>query len=147
MTWEIGRARRGFSLLELIISLGLIALLATFFAVRFSNNPVEGELMDCAVHLKQFASRASRLSSAFRTSQSVLFREKGELPSGVRFELLRLREKEFRPPLPEGESWLFESTGLAEPIQARFAKEDAYIELEFNPLTAHADVERSYFPE
>ena len=45
----------------------------------------------------------------------------------------------------EGESivWQFQSTGLCEPVSIRLAREDSYIIMHMNPLTARVDEEES----
>ena len=45
----------------------------------------------------------------------------------------------------EGESivWQFQSTGLCEPVSIRVAREDSYIIMHMNPLTARVDEEEA----
>ncbi len=43
--------------------------------------------------------------------------------------------------------WVFQPSGLCNPVRVQFRKGDAWIEVAFNPLTADAQDERYYFPE
>jgi len=57
-------------------------------------------------------------------------------------------------PLPEGERakagqgrWVFQPSGLCNPLRVHFRKGNAWIEIAFNPLTADVQDEHHYFPE
>lgn len=48
--------------------------------------------------------------------------------------------------VPEGVEWVFEPSGLCEPLSVRFTRRDGYVEIDFNPLTAGVQEERLYIP-
>ena len=57
-------------------------------------------------------------------------------------------------PLPQGDKadagqgrWVFQPSGLCNPLRVHFRKGDAWIEVAFNPLTADVQDEHHYFPE
>ena len=57
-----------------------------------------------------------------------------QLDELMRLEVRRWGEKHFRK--PEGDAWVFESSGICEPIGIKFIHQKGFIEMEFNPLTA-----------
>jgi len=158
MTLETGRTDSGFSLLEVIISLGIIAILTTLFAVQFVGNPIEEELEAASAALQKFAQKGARHATAFHSVHSIQFDSESihfaagkdqvetyQLPLGVQFDVRRFGENEWRTPA-ENESWSFPPTGLCEPLSVRFSKEKAFIELSFDSLTARIQKENSFFP-
>lgn len=60
--------------------------------------------------------------------------ENFELAENMRLEVRRWGEKFFRP--PEGDAWVFEPSGICEPIGVKLVHDDGSIEMQFNPLTA-----------
>ena len=78
-----------------------------------------------------------------------------ELASGMTCHLLfwgKTRWAEAGEPAPvESEPgrdrWVFQPSGLCNPLRVQFRKESAWIEVAFNPLTADTQEERHYFPE
>ena len=57
-----------------------------------------------------------------------------DLGDNLRLQVMRWGEKFFRK--PEGDLWIFEPSGICEPIAIRLVHEDGSIEMQFNPLTA-----------
>ena len=57
-----------------------------------------------------------------------------QLDDDMRLEVRRWGDKHFRP--PEGDSWVFEPSGICEPLSVRLYHPAGVIEMEFNPLTA-----------
>ena len=47
---------------------------------------------------------------------------------------------------PDAERWIFQPSGLVEPLTVRFTRADAYVEISFNPLTGEPERERYHFP-
>jgi len=47
---------------------------------------------------------------------------------------------------PDEERWVFQPSGLVEPLTVRFLRGDAYVEFGFNPLTGETEEEKYYFP-
>ena len=57
-----------------------------------------------------------------------------QLDELMTLEVRRWGEKFFRK--PEGDAWVFEPSGICEPIGIKLIHEKGFIEMEFNPLTA-----------
>jgi prepilin-type N-terminal cleavage/methylation domain-containing protein len=53
---------------------------------------------------------------------------------GIRMEVRHWREEKWHPPMPD--TWIFEQSGLCEPINIRFISDVASVEVSFDPLTA-----------
>ena len=47
---------------------------------------------------------------------------------------------------PEEDHWVFQPTGMCEPMILRFQRGEGWLEITFNPLTASVDDESYYFP-
>lgn len=69
---------------------------------------------------------------------------KHELGDGVAVEVRRWNAAEWVA--PEEEEWVFEPSGLCEPLSVRFTRKGGYVEIDFNPLTAGVQDERLYIP-
>jgi type II secretory pathway pseudopilin PulG len=65
------------------------------------------------------------------------------LPSGTVLTLQRWGDKDWIK--PKEERWIFQGTGLTEPLSFRFQRGESWIEIDLNPLTASIDEERSTF--
>ena len=57
-----------------------------------------------------------------------------QLDELMTLEVRRWGEKYFRK--PEGDAWVFEPSGICEPIGIKLIHDKGFIEMEFNPLTA-----------
>ena len=57
-----------------------------------------------------------------------------QLDELMSLEVRRWGEKYFRK--PEGDAWIFEPSGICEPIGIKLIHQKGFIEMEFNPLTA-----------
>lgn len=57
-----------------------------------------------------------------------------ELPDDVAVELLRWGGTEWTP--AAGHTWVFEQTGISEPITIRVSSPNGYVQMVFHPLTA-----------
>ncbi len=57
-----------------------------------------------------------------------------QLDDLMRLEVRRWGEKYFRK--PEADTWVFEPSGICEPIHIKLIHQKGFIEMEFNPLTA-----------
>lgn len=70
-----------------------------------------------------------------------------ELPEGVTLEVQRWGEP-LPMPLTDGRlhSWVFQPSGLCNPVRVRFGEGEGYHEAFFNTLTADIDHERYYVP-
>ena len=61
--------------------------------------------------------------------------ESYELDDDMRLEVRRWGEKHFREP-EEHDTWIFEPSGICEPLAIKLISPDGKVEMEFNPLTA-----------
>jgi len=164
---RIPGARRvpAFTLLEMLITLGVIALFAGYFVLRFDDGRTEEALTQASSELRIAALRSKRQSYAFRQDRHIVLVPGGfvatdrplpedylpgvgELPSGAAFTALPrgVRMEWQLPGSPAWESrepfvWSFRSSGLSDPIAVRFTFEHSYTLLRFNVLTGLADEE------
>lgn len=67
-----------------------------------------------------------------------------DLATEVGLEVRRWKSKEWI--VPNGVEWVFEPSGLCEPLSVRFTRHDGYVEVDYNPLTAGVQDERLYIP-
>ncbi|MDB6132444.1 MAG: Prepilin-type N-terminal cleavage/methylation protein [Verrucomicrobiales bacterium] len=76
----------------------------------------------------------------FQTTDQQMGRSTGiqsyVLEPGIRMEVRHWGEAKWHPPMPD--SWVFEHSGLCEPINIRFISETASVTASFDPLTAAA---------
>jgi len=162
-----GRAG-GFSLLEILVTLGVIALFVGFFTLRFDDGPAEEALSKAAGDLKGAALTAKREAQAFRTGRYVVL-----TPGG--FSLADRPPRPDQPdswhggpapgtdarwfPLPPGVTmvwrepgtsqwkgresyvWHFRESGLSDPVAVRFTHGRSYWVLDFHVLTGMAEEE------
>ena len=69
-----------------------------------------------------------------------------ELPEGLRYEVRFWGEPEPVPLTTRHRSWVFQPTGICNPIRVRFEKGSGYAEASFNALTAQIDEEGFHAP-
>ena len=66
------------------------------------------------------------------------------LPRGTIYQITPFAsDKALRP---DGQRWIFQPTGLCEPIAVRIMEDEAWIEVRFDPLTASIEDESYYIP-
>jgi hypothetical protein len=70
-------------------------------------------------------------------------RKRFEVPEGVAIELMRWGSAEWVP--ARSQAWVFEQTGICEPLKVRVSSQRGWIEMEFNPLTASVADEANHF--
>jgi prepilin-type N-terminal cleavage/methylation domain-containing protein len=167
-TWRTSGRHAGFTLLEIVVSLAIVSILGTLFAVSFAGDSTEERLREPANALKRLARTANRQAAAFRDDYRITFFEDGyflsraALPDRRAAEESAIESYRLRPDAgvtleirraggarwirPDGDEWLFQPAGLSEPIAVRFSRASSFIELTFNPMTAAVDSERSRFP-
>jgi prepilin-type N-terminal cleavage/methylation domain-containing protein len=139
--------RRGFTLIEVIIVVVMIAVLTAMAAFSFAgfgdDLSVKGP-SDELIRLSKTAVRAAAIQGrpftiAFGESDFALLGWEGKggnqvaLPEGTKLSIMRWGQKEWQP--AEGQSWLFGANGLCDPIRVRFESGEATLEMAFNPLT------------
>ncbi len=69
------------------------------------------------------------------------------LDHGILLWVRRWNEPDFRAPRAPFERWVFEPGGICEPLSLRLTYGDAYMNMTFNPLTAHAEDEELVIPD
>jgi prepilin-type N-terminal cleavage/methylation domain-containing protein len=142
---EAGRASRGFTLFEILLALGILAVLlgvtVPMVAESFGENPVES--MTRRIEDSVQAARASALDSG--ESRRLGLDERGlvslsssiphaELPEGWKLQVRRFTETRFRRP-ERGEFWEFNGAGICEPLALRLVGEEDSATLQFDALT------------
>lgn len=76
---------------------------------------------------------------------SNIFYETYELPDGVDYELLFWGQSEWVPMQPgRFERWVFQPSGMSQPLKIRVSMENAFFEVEFHPLTGDVKNERGW---
>lgn len=158
------RPHRGFTILEVLIVLGIIALFAGFFMARFDSGREEELLTRASTEIRGFALKSKKRSFTFRKNQYLIFTPRafwtsenppspGDLlgnPQGAGEELFKVPEgvgMQILPPgakewfKPKGHVWTFRSSGLSDPMKVRFTIGNSYTLLSFNVLTGLADEE------
>ncbi|MDF1824043.1 MAG: prepilin-type N-terminal cleavage/methylation domain-containing protein [Verrucomicrobiales bacterium] len=164
MTSPTGRGS-GYSLLEVLITLAIIALFSGFFLLRFDDGR-EGELLaGTTAELRSAATLAKKRSYAFKRDHYVVFDRKRfwltdrEPTAGTPIidpneeagdEVYPIPEELFLELLPLGATkwmplnrfvWRFRDSGLSEPIGLRLTVGRSYTSLKFNALTGLAEEE------
>ena len=164
MTSPTGRVR-GFTLLEVLITLAIIALFSAVFLLRFDDGRAEELLSESASELKAAALLAKKRSHAFREDQFIHFDGQNYVVTNVASSSLNSGESvigsdddliytipsdvsvEIQPfgvnrwiPLRE-HTWHFRSSGLNEPLEIRLSIGQNYTVLAFHSLTGLAEEE------
>jgi len=159
--------QRGFTLLEIIVSIAIASILVTMFAVRFATESKGEALQQPAMEIRKMARAANRNASAYRDEYRITFFKDGfflsRVPIFERFQAdeasidqfllgegsgINLEVRRFGNPKwirPNGTAWVFQPTGLSEPISVKLSNEDGFMEMTFNPMTATVDDERFIF--
>ena len=168
--------RTGFTLVEIIITISIIALLLGVTLLSINAVSSERKLREPAETIKDFAKQArmyaiveQRPHQVLLTAQSVHLQSSGhvltedmvsfggdlsqEIPSikmvrldpDLRLQIRRWSEENWRD--VKVESWVFEHTGICEPLSIRLFRysDGSYLEITFNPLTASVEAEASEF--
>lgn len=166
----------GFTLIEIVITLSIIALLLGMTVLTINSVSSERQLRTPAEVLKDFAKQARmfaiveqrphqvlitprslRLQSSGQSLNEDYINIKGEvaedIPAIKRYDLeedtrmliRRWNEAEWRP--VKADSWVFEHSGICEPLSIRFERvtDGSYLELTFNALTANVEFESGQF--
>lgn len=153
------RRLRGYTLLEILMVLAIIALLVgaavpmiTGFSREQRFRDVMRDLLILAKTARTEAMTSGRATEIIFAPKAFGLRRPGEeepsdvskIPSGMKMALRPLGEE--RPQKPDGQRWIFQPTGLCEPITVILTEGDAYLEVDFDPLTAGMAEERYNFP-
>lgn len=158
------QSSRGFTLLEMGLVLFILLLIAGVAIPATSGLITEEQLRQHSNELLLYARTARRLAVSENRPYEIRFAEKSfslepyltgenrnpdvvsdhELTSGVSYAVQRWNEKELGK--PEDQSWIFQPSGICEPIRVRFQNGRNWIEIAINPLTARAQEETYHFP-
>jgi type II secretory pathway pseudopilin PulG len=155
---------RGFTLIEVLVSFFLLMLIIGVGALSLSAQSDKKKLVEPASEFKALARKGLQLAISNRRPFAIALREDGfalgeanirvdnefpgsdddegssstiknyQLDDDMRLEVRRWGDKHFRP--PDGDSWVFEASGICEPLSVRLYHPAGVIEMEFNPLTA-----------
>jgi len=169
-------AGRGFTLVEVVISIALVLLMIGIATVSMGSLAAERRLREVTSTVKDYAKKARaqalleqrafqiQFQPDFVSVQALqpvgddeialnsLFAVEGEavraqelrryeIPGEFRIEILRWNRKEWIQ--ARNQTWVFEQSGICEPLGVRVTGEDGYIEMQFNPLTANVEEEAS----
>lgn len=158
-TGRMARACGGYTLLEIALVVTIITLLIGAVVPLTSGYTREQRLRDVARELLVLAKTAR--TEAMTTGRAVqLVFDKGsfgllrpgdeepsdavDLPAGIGLSVTPYgAEKGDRA---NGQRWVFQPTGICEPIAVRIAEDDAWLEISFDPLTASIADESYHIP-
>jgi len=153
----------GFTLLEMSMVLFILLLLIGAAIPMTSGLIAEERLRRHANELLLYARTARRLAVSENRPYEIRFAEKmfllepylvagnskGEvvsshaLTSDTLYGVQRWGEKEFGK--PDDESWVFQPSGICEPIRVHFQNGKNWLEFGFNPLTGRSQEETYFF--
>lgn len=149
------RDGRGFSLLELIAVLAVFSLILGMAAFPVADLLRQQAFEEPVASLKQMARQAAGLASSRNRRHVIRLEPSGatlvrsgaaapidqvQFPASVRFSIRPWGGSTFME--PEAYDWIFDASGLCEPIRVRFEENDSFFEVEFHPLGAGVREER-----
>jgi prepilin-type N-terminal cleavage/methylation domain-containing protein len=140
------RAARGFTLFEILLALGIVAVLLGITVPMVMEAFGESETETVTRMIEE--STAAAHTSALETGEArrLGLDDRGlvslasgiphaELPEGWKLQVRRFTETRFRRP-ERGEYWEFNGAGICEPLALRLTGETESVTLQFDPLTA-----------
>jgi len=144
----------------MIMVMTMIAILATSAALAISTLAKDEILRKSAQRLRVFAKTAQREAFVERRAHQIVMTETNfflvpsEDPDDVKLEYFLPAEVAYRIRFrldpdwrrPAGDVWSFQPAGLCEPLVVQFTRADAWIELEFDPLTGSVTREEFHLP-
>ena len=150
---------RGFTLIEIAIVLAIIVLIIGAAVPLSSGFMREQRLRDVVRELLVLAKTGRAEAMASGRATAIVFDKNGfslarsanqesaetfALPRGMSYVLVPFGgEKAVKP---DGQRWIFQPTGLCEPVSFRVKEEDAWMRVTFDPLTANIADEEYYIP-
>lgn len=155
-----GRGPGGYTLLEIALVVAIIVLLvgaavplATGFVREQRLRDTVRELLVLAKTARADAVTTGRatevvfLKNGFALKRGTDDEEAGEsvrLGRGMSYRLFPFGSE--KPLKPDGQRWIFQPTGLCEPLAVRIIEGEGWIEVRFDPLTAGIADESYYIP-
>lgn len=149
----------GFTLIEIALVLAIIVLIVGA-AIPFSSGFIrEQRLRDVVRELLVMAKTARSEAMTTGRAGAVVFDKKGfgmlragaeepsesfSLPKGMSYVVVPFGEE--KAIKPDGQRWIFQPSGLCEPITFRVEEGEAYMSVAFDPLTANIAEEAYSIP-
>ncbi|MFM8984418.1 MAG: type II secretion system protein [Spartobacteria bacterium] len=140
------RARQGYTLFEILLALGIVAVLLGISVPLVTDSFRESEAETLAKLVEQTVQATH--SSALETGEAkrlglddrgLVSKTPGmpnaELPKGWKLQIRRFTETRFRRP-ERGEFWEFNGAGISEPVALKLTGDEESLVLQFDPLTA-----------
>lgn len=158
-TASIGGCVRGYTLLEIAIVVSIIVLLVGAAIPLSSGFVREQRLRDVVREILVLAktARSDAMTSGgraviiFDNKSFGLLRPGDEepsevyaLPTGIVYDILPFGTD--RRVRPDGLRWVFQPSGLLEPLAVRVMEDEAWMEVRFDPLTAALSDESYHIP-
>lgn len=163
------RSRSGFSLIELVVAMALVMLLIALGLGSMSTLTNTRALQEPMAKVREFAKKARTLAILEQRPYRLEIRPHGvaifsavsgpgllsppeggpppslvdlfEWDENVVMRVKRWRMVEFAE--PSAQAWIFERSGLCEPITVRVDSPHGFVEMSFNALDAHVEDEAS----
>ena len=143
------RRARGYTLLEIAMVVAIIVLIIGAAVPLTSGFTREQRLRDVVRELLVFAKTARTDAMTTGRAAEVVFAKNGfalrrpgekeaaesfKMPRGMRYVIEPFgADKAVRP---DGQRWIFQPTGLCEPVTVRVEEDDAWMQVTFDALTA-----------
>ena len=158
-TGRAGRWTGGYTLLEIALVVAIIVLLVGAVVPLTSGFVREQRLRDAVRELLVLAKTARMEAMTSGRAAELVFEKGGfvlrrpgdeegsesvKLVRGMTYQLLPFAAD--KPLRPDGQRWIFQPTGLCEPIAVRIMEDEAWIEVRFDPLTASIEDESYSIP-
>jgi len=149
----------GYTLIEIVLVVAIISLLIGVAIPLSSGFTREQRLRDVVRELLVFAKTARSEAMTTGRTAAVIFDKEGfrvlragdeepsemfELPEGMSYVIIPYGGE--KPLRPDGQRWVFQPTGLYEPITFRLEHNDDWMEVAFDPLTAGISEESYSIP-
>jgi prepilin-type N-terminal cleavage/methylation domain-containing protein len=157
---RVGRGRdRGYTLLEIALVVAIIVLIIGATVPFASGLTREQRFRDVTRELLIYAKTARTDAMTSGQTAEIIFGKEGiglrrageteasrtlRLPSGMGYVIVPFGTD--RPLRPDGQRWIFQPTGLCEPVMVRLEDDRGWMEVTFDALTAGIADESYYFP-
>lgn len=158
-TASIGGCVRGYTLLEIAIVVSIIVLLVGA-AIPLSSGFVREQRLRDVVREILVLAKTARSDAMTSGGRAVIIFDKKSfglvrpgdedpseiyaLPAGIVYDILPFGTD--RRVRPDGQHWVFQPSGLLEPLAVRVIEDEAWMEVRFDPLTAALSDESYHIP-